>query len=155
MQHNGGSGVSRRVHGGGRAYGQCARRRKQPLLRYFAGTRTAPDEFDVVYTGDLGAVGSQLFNEILQREGVVLKKHEDCGLIVYSQEDQDVKSGGSGAGCSASVLCCHVLPRVKEGKIKRALFMSTGALMSQQTFLQGESIPCIARLFELSGGDSQ
>lgn len=127
----------------------------ETLLRYFAGTRTAPDEFDVVYTGDLGAVGSQLFNEILQREGVVLKKHEDCGLIVYSQEDQDVKSGGSGAGCSASVLCCHVLPRVKEGKIKRALFMSTGALMSQQTFLQGESIPCIAHLFELSGGDSQ
>ncbi len=125
----------------------------ETLLRYFAGTRTSPDEFDAVYTGDLGAVGSQLFTEILNKEGIFLKKHEDCGLIVFSREEQDVKAGGSGAGCSASVLCCHVLPAVKKGEIKRALFMSTGALMSQQTFLQGESIPCIAHLFEISGGE--
>ena len=33
--------------------------------------------------------------------------------------------------------------------MKRVLFLSTGALMSQTTFLQGESIPGVAHLFEL------
>ena len=47
------------------------------------------------------------------------------------------------------MLCCHVLPRLEVGKLRRVLFLSTGALMSQTTFLQGESIPGVAHLFEL------
>jgi len=43
-----------------------------------------------------------------------------------------------------------VLPALREGRMKRVLFLSTGALMSQTTFLQGESIPGIAHLIELS-----
>ena len=59
------------------------------------------------------------------------------------------ESGGSGAGCSASVLAAHILPRLLSGQEKRVLFMATGSLMSQTTFLQKESIPCIAHLVEL------
>ena len=50
------------------------------------------------------------------------------------------------------MLCCHVLPGLRAGQLKRVLFLSTGALMSQTTFLQGESIPGIAHLVELSAG---
>ncbi|MFR8717215.1 MAG: hypothetical protein ACLVES_05495 [Faecalibacterium prausnitzii] len=60
-----------------------------------------------------------------------------------------VKSGGSGPGCCASVLCGHILPRLEKGTQKRVLFIATGALMSQTTFLQKESIPAIAHLVEL------
>ena len=106
-------------------------------------------EFDAVYTGDLGAVGSLLLAQLLERDGLVLHNHQDCGLLVFDRATQDVQAGGSGAGCSASVLCCHVLPRLEAGKLRRVLFLSTGALMSQTTFLQGESIPGVAHLVEL------
>ncbi len=121
------------------------------LLRYFHDTGTAPQDFDVIYTGDLGMVGSRLFRELLTAEGIVMKNHQDCGCLLYDAEEQTVKSGGSGPGCSAAVLCGHILPRLARGSLKRVLFLATGALMSQTTFLQKESIPAIAHLVELRG----
>ncbi|WP_367925957.1 hypothetical protein [uncultured Ruthenibacterium sp.] len=47
-------------------------------------------------------------------------------------------------------MCGHVLGALAENRLHRVLFLSTGALMSQTTFLQGESIPGIAHLLELS-----
>ena len=121
----------------------------ETIRRYFSDTGEAPAAFDAVYTGDLGAVGSLLLAQLLERDGLVLHNHQDCGLLVFDRATQDVQAGGSGAGCSASVLCCHVLPRLEAGKLRRVLFLSTGALMSQTTFLQGESIPGVAHLVEL------
>ena len=121
----------------------------ETIRRYISDTGEAPAAFDAVYTGDLGAVGSQLLAQLLERDGLVLHNHQDCGLLVFDRATQDVQAGGSGAGCSASVLCCHVLPRLEAGKLRRVLFLSTGALMSQTTFLQGESIPGVAHLVEL------
>ena len=119
------------------------------LLHYLRDTHSEPQDFDAIYTGDLGHVGSQLFRELLAAEGLLLKNHVDCGCILYDAEAQAVKSGGSGAGCCAAVLCAHILPRLERGTQKRLLFLATGALMSQTTFLQKESIPAIAHLVEL------
>ena len=80
-----------------------------------------------------------------------MKNHIDCGCILYDAEHQAVKSGGSGPGCCAAVLCGHILPRLECGRYRRVLFLATGALMSQTTFLQKESIPAIAHLIELRG----
>ena len=107
-------------------------------------------QFDAIYTGDLGHVGSQLFRELLAAEGLLIKNHVDCGCILYDANEQAVKSGGSGAGCCAVVLCTHILPRLERGTQKRVLFLATGALMSQTTFLQKESIPAVAHLVELA-----
>ena len=126
------------------------------LLHYLRDTHSEPQDFDAIYTGDLGHVGSQLFRELLAAEGLLLKNHVDCGCILYDAEAQAVKSGGSGAGCCAAVLCAHILPRLERldgvasvSTQKRLLFLATGALMSQTTFLQKESIPAIAHLVEL------
>ena len=116
------------------------------LLHYLKDTGSAPEDFDRIYTGDLGHVGSQLLRDLLAAEGLLLKNHVDCGCILYDATEQTVKSGGSGPGCSASVLCGHILPRLERGTQKRALFIATGALMSQTTFLQKESIPAIAHV---------
>lgn len=118
------------------------------LLRYFADTHTAPDELDAIFTGDLGLVGSRLLAGLLRAEGIGLTNHADCGLLLYTP-DQNVKAGGSGAGCCAGVLCAHILPGLAAGRWRRVLFVATGALMSQTTFLQRESIPAIAHLVEL------
>lgn len=124
------------------------------ILRYFADTGERPEHFDAVYTGDLGLVGSRLLADILEQEGLALPNHRDCGLILYDRAAQRVKAGGSGAGCSAAVLAAHILPALAKGELRRVLFIATGALMSQTTFLQGESIPGVAHLVELeaSGG---
>lgn len=121
----------------------------QTLLRYFSGTGTAPQDFDVIFTGDLGAVGSELLHEILRQAGMPAQNHADCGCLLYDVQGQNVQAGGSGAGCSAAVLAAHVLPGLAAGRWRRVLFLSTGALMSQTTFLQGESIPGIAHCVEL------
>ena len=120
------------------------------LLHYLRDTHAEPPDFDAIYTGDLGHVGSQLFRELLAAEGLLIKNHVDCGCILYDASEQAVKSGGSGAGCCAAVLCAHILPRLERGTQKRVLFLATGALMSQTTFLQKESIPAVAHLVELA-----
>lgn len=123
------------------------------LLRYFTATHTAPTDFDAIFTGDLGEVGSALLREQMEKEGVPLPNHRDCGCLLYDTAAQNVQAGGSGAGCSAAVLCAHILPKLQTGVYRRVLFAATGALMSQTTFLQGESIPGIAHCVELGGGD--
>ena len=121
------------------------------LLHYLKDTGSAPADFDRIYTGDLGHVGSQLLRDLLTAEGLLLKNHVDCGCILYDAAEQTVKSGGSGPGCCAAVLCGRILPRLERGSYRRVLFIATGALMSQTTFLQKESIPAIAHLVELRG----
>ena len=120
------------------------------LLRYLRDTSTPAAAFDCIYTGDLGRVGSALLAELLEAEGLGPYRHEDCGCLLYGH-DPKVHSGASGPGCCASVLCGHILPQLESGALGRVLFIATGALMSQTTFLQKESIPAIAHLVELAG----
>ena len=121
----------------------------QTLLHYFAGTGTTPQDFDAIFTGDLGEVGSTLLHELMHKADCPVENHQDCGCLLYDVAAQNVQAGGSGAGCSAAVLAAHVLPGLVERRWRRVLFLSTGALMSQTTFLQGESIPGIAHCVEL------
>lgn len=125
------------------------------LTRFLQDTRTWPQDYDCIYTGDLGQVGSQLFRELLAAEGLVVKNHLDCGCILFDAKQQTVKSGASGPGCCAAVLCGHILPRLLRGSQKRVLFLATGALMSQTTFLQKESIPAVAHLVELRAPEQE
>ena len=111
--------------------------------------------FDCIYTGDLGLVGSQMLRELLAAEGLLLKNHADCGCLLYDAGEQRVKSGGSGAGCCAAVLCGHILPKLLRRGSRRVLFIATGALMSQTTFLQKESIPAVAHLVELTAPEKE
>jgi len=123
----------------------------QTIQRYFNDTLTGPDNYDLILTGDLGFVGSALLLQLMEREGYKMKpKHADCGLMIYDRESQDVDAGGSGCGCSASVLCSYIMQSMRAGKINDLLFVATGALMSTVSVQQGESIPAIAHLVYLS-----
>ena len=124
------------------------------LLRYLQDTHTQPGDFDCIYTGDLGQVGSRLLQELLAAQGLLLKNHADCGCLLFGP-GQQVKSGGSGPGCCAAVLCSHILPRLLDRRHRRVLFIATGALMSQTTFLQKESIPAVAHLVELRAPEKE
>ena len=85
-----------------------------------------------------------LLLELLQEEGYDLSRnHEDCGLLLYSPE-QDVHAGGSGCGCCGSVFCGYVYRELKRHNLSKVLVMATGALMNPMIIEQGESIPAIA-----------
>jgi stage V sporulation protein AD len=121
------------------------------ILSYFKDTQTSFKDYDMVVTGDLGSLGHELLKEILEKNGYKDgNKLNDCGLLIYDLEKQDVHSGGSGCGCSASVLTAYLLPEIKKGRLNDILFIATGALMSPTTTQQGESIPGIAHLVHIS-----
>ena len=120
------------------------------LRRYFQESATAPKDYDRIFTGDLGAVGSELLLELLARDHIDLSAvHDDCGLLLYDRERQDVHAGGSGCGCSASVLCCHILPEMLAGRYKDVILAATGALLSPTMVQQGDTIPGISHLIHL------
>lgn len=120
------------------------------LLNFFKDTETKPEDYDIIFTGDLGYVGTNLLYELLEREGIDIRcRHSDCGTLIFDREKQDVHAGGSGCGCSASVLCSYIMHRLEKGDFGNILFMSTGALMSPTSSFQGESIPGIAHLLNI------
>lgn len=121
------------------------------LKTHFANTGTKPEDYDLILTGDLGYVGSEILRDLFLQDGITLgERYNDCGLMLFDREKQDVHAGGSGCGCSASVLCGHILPRVKKSELKNVLFAATGALMSPTLVQQGESIPGISHCVHIS-----
>ena len=117
----------------------------QTMIRFFEDTNTQPSDYDGIFTGDLGSLGSEMLYELLGNEGIDIRPlHRDCGLMIFKGKDQDVHGGGSGCGCSASVLCSYILKNMEKGGYSNILFTPTGALMSPTTCFQGESIPAIA-----------
>ena len=122
---------------------------------FLRDTNTVPSDYDMILTGDLGAVGSELLCELMiKQENIDISGvHEDCGVMIYDTVTQkDVGAGGSGCGCSGAVVCSHILRRIENGELKNVLFVGTGALMSSVSSLQSESIPAVAHGVLLTGG---
>ena len=121
------------------------------IVRYLKATQTAPEQYDAIVTGDLGIVGCELLCDLVMKQGFdITRNHKDCGAMLYDPETQDTHAGGSGCGCSASLLCGHFLPALQAGTMRQILFAATGALMSPTASQQGESIPGISHLVELT-----
>ena len=126
------------------------------ILSYFAESGENPFSFDYIVTGDLGKVGSDILREIMAKEMPGTERlHTDCGLLLYDMKKQDAHSGASGCGTSASVLASHFLPLLESGMLKKVLFLSTGALMSPQSLLQGETILGIAPIIRLESSKGE
>ncbi len=124
------------------------------ITRFFEDTKTSPNDYDAIFTGDLGVVGSNCLYALLWDKGIDLKPyHKDCGTLIFDCNAQDVHSGGSGCGCSASVLASYIMHRFADGSFKNILFMSTGALLSPTSSFQGESIPSIAHLINIKNAE--
>ncbi len=114
------------------------------ILAHFRGTKEELDSYDLIVTGDLGALGSRILKDLTWEKGLdISKNHIDCGEIIYNVIEDEFQ-GGSGAGCSAVVLNSYLHAKMMSGGIKKILFVATGALLSPVSSGQGESIPCIA-----------
>ena len=121
------------------------------LSAFFRDTQTGPKDYDLILTGDLGELGHDIVRDFFRRDGIDLTdRYQDCGLLLYDREKQDMHAGASGCGCSAAVLNGYVLPGLRAGKWRRVLFAPTGALLSPTTSFQGESVPGICHAVCLS-----
>ncbi|MBO7304539.1 MAG: stage V sporulation protein AD [Clostridia bacterium] len=124
------------------------------IYNYFTLSEVPVRDFDYIITGDLGKVGSKILEEMIERDMPDARgRHIDCGNLLYSSENADIHAGASGCGCSASVLAAHFLPELEAGRMKNILFLSTGALMSPTSVMQGENILGIAPVIHISTED--
>jgi len=115
------------------------------IVKHFKDTGRKPSDYDVIATGDLGIVGRELADKLIEEFGYNMKdQHIDCGEIIFDNVKQNTDSGGSGCGCSAVVFSGYLYKKLMKKEIKKVLLVSTGALMSTTSSLQGESIPAIA-----------
>ena len=120
------------------------------IRAHFRDTGRSPADYDAIITGDLGALGHDILAALFKADGVELGPcYMDCGVLIYDLNTQNVNAGGSGCGCSASVLSGHILKAMEDGVWRRVLFAATGALMSPTSSQQGESIPGICHALVL------
>lgn len=115
------------------------------ILTHLRDTGRDPSYYDLILTGDLGALGSRIVKDLAWEKGVdISANHVDCGEIVYKVVEDEFQ-GGSGAGCSAAVVNSYIYDKLTGGSsIRRVLFAATGALLSTVSSGQGESIPCVS-----------
>lgn len=121
------------------------------LTALFRDTDTKPQDYDLIVTGDLGKLGHDIVADLMGREGFLMDgRYTDCGLLLYDRKGQDMHAGGSGAGCSAAVLCAYLLHGMRRHRWERVIFAPTGALLSPTTTFQKESIPAVCHGVVLS-----
>ncbi|MBQ2802226.1 MAG: stage V sporulation protein AD [Lachnospiraceae bacterium] len=102
-------------------------------------------QYDKIITGDLGDVGYEILIELMKDKGFdISQKLLDCGRLIYDKETQGTNAGGSGCGCSATVLSALILQKIKDKKWNKVLFVPTGALLSPVSHNEGLSVPGIA-----------
>lgn len=121
----------------------------ETLTTHFVNTRTRPEDYDLIVTGDLGALGTRLLKHLMVEKNLPIdKNHVDCGELMYSIDEGDYQ-GGSGAGCSTVVVGSYIYKKLLKKQINRVLFAATGALLSTLTTQQGESIPGVSHAITL------
>ena len=122
------------------------------LITHLRETERKFDYYDLILTGDLGFIGKDIVKDLMADvyadTDTLNRIYDDCGAMIYRPQ-QDVHSGGSGCGCSAATFAGYLFKKMQMGEIRKALIMSTGALMSTISPFQGESIPGIAHAISL------
>lgn len=115
------------------------------IYTHLKETGRSPDFYDLIVTGDLANVGSEILYELLDKKGIDIRgNHADCGSLIFDPKSQNVNAGGSGCGCIASVFSGYFSKKMLNNEISKILLIATGALMSPSSVLLGEPISGIA-----------
>ena len=115
------------------------------IKRHLKDLNISPDYYDLILTGDLGKYGKDILIDYLKEDKIdISKNYNDCGLILYNIDKQDVYAGASGPVTSALTLSAYILKEMLNGKYKRVLIVPTGAIFSPTRVFQKASIPSIA-----------
>ena len=121
------------------------------IIQHFKDTGFRPKDYDLIITGDLGELGMEIAQELIEKEGYDISDNfTDCGVKIFDNASQETGLGGSGCGCSATVFAGYVFKEMKSKNLNKVLLVSTGALHSPVVINQGATIPGIAHAVTLS-----
>jgi len=122
------------------------------LIAHFRDTKTKPEDYDHIFTGDLGKLGENILRDLLANANYpVDNRYTDCGRLIYGKS-QNQYQGGSGCGCAAVCLNGFILDKLRSEEYKKILFCATGALLSPTSSFQGNTIPGIAHCVQIESG---
>ena len=114
------------------------------IIAHFKDTNRTPNDYDAIFSGDLGKLGENILRDLLANAGFpVDARYSDCGRMIFDHSQHSFQ-GGSGCGCSAVTLNGFILDKFEKGDYSRILFVATGALLSPVSSYQGNTIPGIA-----------
>ncbi len=121
------------------------------ILNHCQDMQLKPVDYNLIASGDLGAIGLSLACELLKQSGLDTgTSFTDCGVMIYD-ESQDSHAGASGCGCSSVVFAGDIMQRIKAGELQKVMLVGSGALHSPTSALQGESIPGIGHAVVIEG----
>lgn len=116
------------------------------LIDHLNDLKRTVDYYDVILTGDLGKIGTDIFREFLKiGYGIKIKNHMDAGCEIFLKS-QSLYSGSSGPVTLPLVLFNKI---IKNKKFKKILIIATGSLHSKDTTNQKKTIPSIAHAISL------
>lgn len=115
------------------------------LLEHLKDYRRDASYYDVILTGDLGRLGSELFKELLSRHDITLKNYIDAGseLIV---DKTLTNQGASGPICLPLYLIEKILQNPKN---KHILIIGTGSLQNATLVNQKNTLPSVSHAVSL------
>jgi len=122
------------------------------LIAHFRDTKTKPENYDAIFTGDLGKLGENIMRDLMANANYPLdSRYSDCGRLIFGKS-QNQYQGGSGCGCAAVCLNGFILDKLRAGEYKKILFIGTGALLSPVSSFQGNTIPGISHCVCIESG---
>jgi stage V sporulation protein AD len=78
------------------------------VRRHLKDMGRKPEDYDAIFSGDLGKVGSDVALALLKQSGIELAgRHYDTALMIYEMKPE-VASGASGCGCVGSVFAAQI-----------------------------------------------
>ncbi|MGN1344995.1 MAG: stage V sporulation protein AD, partial [Traorella sp.] len=117
----------------------------QTIMTHFKDLNRTFDDYDLILSGDLGKIGFAMLSEMLHQHRFSFdNKLNDCGILIYDNNEQEVYCGGSGCACSISVLISKVFDDLRSKKMKRVLLVASGSLHNVFLSQQKLSLPSIA-----------
>lgn len=122
------------------------------IYRHLKDLKRDVSYYDLIVTGDLGIYGKDILIEYMQKEYNIdlSRNYNDCGIMLYDTKNQkEVQAGGSGPVCSALVMYGDIIPKLKNKKLKKVLYVATGALFNPTLVFQKENILSIAHAVSL------
>ncbi len=115
------------------------------LIEHLRDFKRKPEYYDIILTGDLGKLGSELFKTILSKNDITLKNHMDAGQELILDKNK-TDQGASGPVCLPLYLIEKVLTNKK---YKRILIIGTGSLQNQTLVNQKNTIPSVSHAVSL------
>lgn len=110
------------------------------IMEHMKDMKRSPSYYDLILTGDLGKLGSELMHAILDKNDITIKNHIDAGAELIVDKNL-TDQGASGPVCLPLYLIEKAL---KENKYRRILIIGTGALHNQTLVNQKNTLPSVS-----------